>query len=319
MKVFSLFVTFSYLPVKISSLTCNTYIGSDSTTGGLGHQDCLPGVDHCIMRQYNDPIFNVRTYGMSCDDFPYYCKDKSKDACCMVESAVLGPMAIRCSDENWDVGNKWSVEGQVHKADFQGEGCYCRCDDPTSCNPPAGFDDDDDDGGSGGNGDDVKPYFNLQESYSFFSDSECKNPYDSDALDAAVTLQIKKVEDEYDSKESSLYLCSLTSSRNELDKSTTSPSNGFTCEPIVALYEIGLNKCTPKGENMYQKLLNVECSMVDENDDCVGMSTGVVVLVSVACVMSTALGMVLTFVLLKQRKEKKALAHKANVGLQNKV
>ena len=123
-----LIILLATLSGPAAAFTCNTYIGSDNVEGGVGHEDCLPGIEKCVQRSWIG-FLKDQEYGMSCDDFPYVCKGLPENACCMLEGDVplLGTvgMIVKCFDSN-------PGDVKVHRNDFDAK-CYCKCSDPSDC------------------------------------------------------------------------------------------------------------------------------------------------------------------------------------------
>lgn len=92
------------LLVSASSLRCNTYIGTDTTTGGPGTESCPPRPypePRCLQMEYY--LLNIRTYGMSCDDLLQCTRLPANATCCTGVGVAGHPLIIRCSDTNFNV------------------------------------------------------------------------------------------------------------------------------------------------------------------------------------------------------------------------
>ena len=98
-----------------SALRCNTYIGTDVTTGGPGIETCLPLITECVMRKFH--VFGVPTYTMSCDDL-LQCASLPKQTCC---TKITGDVStvLRCSDTNFN-------ETRINSTSF-GTECSANC------------------------------------------------------------------------------------------------------------------------------------------------------------------------------------------------
>ena len=101
-----------------AGLRCNTYIGTDVTSGGAGTESCPPRPSpspQCMMIE-NMSASGVRTYGMACDDF-LQCSVLPADATCCTASVMrLGPMR----------GNVTVNVSKINSTNFEGA-CRTPC------------------------------------------------------------------------------------------------------------------------------------------------------------------------------------------------
>ena len=102
-----------------AGLRCNTYIGTDVTSGGAGTESCPPRpwpAPQCLMVKYMSAS-GVRTYGMACDDFLQCSVLPANTTCCTTSMMRLGPVrgnvTVKCAPRNFNVSkiNSTNFEG----------------------------------------------------------------------------------------------------------------------------------------------------------------------------------------------------------------
>ena len=105
----------------LAQLRCNTYIGTDVSTGGAGTESCVAPIARCVQREFY--VLGVRTYSMSCDDLlqctlPH--PVPSGTCCTKPDSSMRYPTVVRCSDHNFN-------ESKLNASNFDSPDCRQNC------------------------------------------------------------------------------------------------------------------------------------------------------------------------------------------------